>query len=42
MTNLSQLIYPVVFRPRRRIGEFMVYLTIEESGEDELEITEHP
>ena len=30
------------FRSRRRIGDFMTYLTIEESGEDELEITDHP
>lgn len=30
------------FRSRRRIADFVVYLTIEEVGEDELEITEHP
>jgi hypothetical protein len=42
MNFLSQVTTPVVFRPRRRMAEFISYLTIEESGEDELEITEHP
>lgn len=30
------------FRSNRRIADFTAYLTIEESGEDELEICEHP
>jgi len=30
------------FRTNRRIADFTTYLTIEESGEDELEICEHP
>lgn len=30
------------FRSRRRMADFVAYLTIDESGEDELEITEHP
>jgi hypothetical protein len=39
---LQQILSPVVFRPRRRFEEFTRYLTIDESGEDELVITEHP
>jgi hypothetical protein len=30
------------FRSRRRIADFVTYLTIDENGEDELEITDHP
>lgn len=30
------------FRSRRRIADFVAYLTIDENGEDELEITDHP
>lgn len=34
---------PATFRSTRRIGdEFSVYLTIDETGEDELEISDHP
>ena len=39
---LSGILFPVVFRPVRRIEEFTRYLTVDESGEDELVITEHP
>lgn len=43
MSNfLSELLFPVVFRPRRRIGDFDAYLCIDESGSDDLEITQHP
>ncbi|MNO26505.1 hypothetical protein D3C76_163590 [compost metagenome] len=42
MSWLAQLLSPIVFRPRRRMGDFTAYLTIDETGEDELEITEHP
>jgi len=38
----SGILYPIMFRPRRRIADFTAYLTIDETGEDELEITEHP
>lgn len=34
---------PATFRSTRRIGsEFSVYLTVDETGEDELEISDHP
>lgn len=42
MNFLSDLLSPVLFRSRRKIGDFTAFLTIEESGEDELVITEHP
>lgn len=42
MNFLSQLLYPVSFRPRRRMADFDVYMTIEEKGDDELVITEQP
>lgn len=43
MSNfLSELIFPVVFRPRRRIADFDAYLCIDETGSDDLELTEHP
>ena len=42
MNFLSQLLSPVSFRSSRRIGEFRSYMTVEETGEDELVITEHP
>lgn len=43
MSNfLSELLFPVVFRPRRRIADFDAYLCIDETGSDDLEITQHP
>jgi len=42
MNYLSELIFPVAFRPRRRLASFDAYLCIDETGSDDLEITEHP
>lgn len=43
MSNfLSELLFPVVFRPRRRIGDFDAYLCVDETSTDDLEITQHP
>lgn len=42
MNFLSQLLYPAVLRPRRRLASFSAFLTIDETGEDELVVTDHP
>lgn len=42
MGFLSELFFPVTFSPRRSIGGFTATLTIEETGTDELVITDHP
>lgn len=42
MNVLSQLSFPVSFRPRRKLANFEAYMTIEETGQDESVITEHP
>ena len=40
---LRQITGPATFRSTRRIGnDFTAYLTVDETGEDELEISEHP
>jgi len=42
VTWLSELLFPVSFRPRRKIGAFTATVTLEEIATDELEITSHP
>lgn len=42
MNFLSSLFGPVLFRSTRRIADFRTFMTVEETGEDELVITEHP
>jgi hypothetical protein len=39
---LSNILFRQPYRQSRRIQDFTTYMTIEESGEDELVITEHP
>ncbi len=42
MSNLFAVPAPTTFLPRRSIGPFTLFLTVEEVAHDELEITEHP
>lgn len=42
MSWIDTILGLTTFRTRRRIGDFAQYLIVEEIGEDELEISEHP
>jgi hypothetical protein len=42
MSWLNDLLVPVAFKPKRRIGSFYATVTLEETGTDEMEITQHP
>ena len=42
MTWMNDLIIPVSFRPKRKIGSFEATITLEENATDDLEITQHP
>ena len=42
MSWLNDLLVPVAFKPRRKIGSFYATVTISETGTDEMEITSHP
>lgn len=42
MSWINDLLVPVAFKPKRRIGSFYATVTLEESATDELTITQHP